>query len=135
MKDIVLMVINLPKKKGYDLWARICMTHAYLCKNVQDICGNRDCTAEERNFIKEFLDDIEFTDYDRLIQLCDAIALPTGFCLLEKRMIDVVMRYGFNKHTLEKWKATFDIRRYYEERIGMCIYNILPDVKETTFGF
>ncbi len=111
------------------------MTHAYLCKNVQDICGNRDCTAEERNFIKEFLDDIEFTDYDRLIQLCDAIALPTGFCLLEKRMIDVVMRYGFNKHTLEKWKATFDIRRYYEERIGMCIYNILPDVKETTFGF
>lgn len=35
------------KEKGYDLWARICMTHAYLCKNVQDICGNRDCTAEE----------------------------------------------------------------------------------------
>lgn len=50
-------------------------------------------------------------------------------------MIDVVMRYGFNKHTLEKWKATFDIQRYYEERIGMSIYNILPDVKETTFGF
>lgn len=122
-------------ENGYDLWARICMTHGYLCKNVDDICGKKDCTIEERNFIKEYLYNIEFTAYDKLIQLCDALALPSGFCLLEKRMIDVVMRYGFNEFTLEKWKVTFDIQRYFEERIGASIYSILPNVKETTFGF
>lgn len=122
-------------ENGYDLWARICMTHGYLCKNVDDICGKKDCTIEERNFIKEYLYNIEFTAYDKLIQLCDALALPSGFCLLEKRMLDVVMRYGFNDFTIEKWKVTFDIQRYFEERIGTSIYSILPNVKETTFGF
>lgn len=126
---------NFAKAKGYDLWARICITHSYLCKNVQDVCGNRDCTVEERNFVKEYLENIEYTTYDRLIQLCDAIALPSGLCLLEKRLVDVVMRYGFNEYTLDKWKTTFDIQRYFEERIGMSIYRILPDVIETTFGF
>lgn len=41
-------------EKEYDLWARICITHGYLCKNVDDICGKKDCTVEEYNFIKEF---------------------------------------------------------------------------------
>lgn len=122
-------------EKGYDLWARICMTHGYLCKNVDDICGKQDCTVEERNFTKEYLNNIEFTAYDKLIQLCDALALPSGFCLLEKRIVDVVMRYGFNEFTLEKWKATFEIQKYFEERIGTSIYCISPNVKETTFDF
>lgn len=122
-------------EKGYDLLARVSITHAYLCKNVDDICGKKDCTVEERNFMKKYLDSIEFTGYDRLIQLCDALALPSGFCLLEKRMLDVVMRYSFNEFTLEKWKTTFEIQKYFEERIGASIYSILPNVKETTFGF
>lgn len=35
--------------------------------------------------------------------------------LEEVNMIDVVMRYGFNEFTLEKWKATFELQRYFEE--------------------
>lgn len=122
-------------EKGYDLLARVCMTHGYLCRNIDDTCGKKDCTAKEREFMKEYLENIEFTAYDKLIQLCDALALPSGFCLLEKRMMDVVMRYGFNEFTLEKWKVTFDIQKYFEERIGKSIYSVLPNVKETTFGF
>lgn len=122
-------------EKGYSLWARICMTHGYLCKNVEDICGLKDCTADEHSFIKKYLDSIEFNAYDKLIQLCDALALPSGFCLLEKRMMDVVMRYGFTEFTLEKWKATFELQRYFEDRIGASIYSVLPGVKESTFGF
>lgn len=122
-------------QKDYGLWARICMTHGYLLKNPDDTCGKRDCTSLEYDFIKEYLKNIEFTPYDRLIQLCDALALPSGFCLLEKRMLDVVMRYGFNEFTLEKWRATFDIQKYFEERMGKSIYSVLPKVKENTFGF
>lgn len=122
-------------ENSYDLLARICMTHGYLCKNADDIGGKKDCTVEEHNFIKEYLDSIEFSAYDKLIQICDFLALPSGFCILEKRMIDVVMRYGFNEFTLEKWKIAFEIQRYFEERIGTSIYSILPNVKETTFGF
>lgn len=116
-------------ENGYNLWARICMIHGYLCKNVDDICGKKDCTVEERNFIKKYLDSIEFSAYDKLIQICDFLALPSGFCILEKRMVDVVMRYGFNEFTLKKWKAAFEIQKYFEERIGTPIYKILPNVK------
>ncbi|MEG0614048.1 MAG: HD domain-containing protein [Clostridium sp.] len=116
-------------ENGYDLWARICMTHGYLCKNAEDICGKKDCTFEEHNFIKEHLDSIEFSAYDKLIQICNFLAIPSGFCILEKRMVDVVMRYGFNEFTLEKWKIAFEIQRYFEERIGTSIYSILPNVK------
>lgn len=122
-------------EKGYDLLARVSITHAYLCKNVDDICGKKDCTVDERNFMKKYLDNTEFTAYDKLIQLCDALALPSGFCLLEKRMLDVAMRYGLTEFTLKKWKTTFEIQKYFEERIGASIYSVLPNVKETTFGF
>lgn len=53
--------------------------------------------------------------------------------LEEVKMIDVVMRYGFNEFTLEKWKATFELQRYFEERIGTSIYSILPNIKRNNF--
>ncbi len=122
-------------EKGYDLLARICITHSFPYKNIDAVFGKWDCTIEEYNFVKKYLDTIELSAYDKLIQLCDALALPTGCCLMEKRMIDVAMRHGVNEYTIEKWKATFEIQKYFEERIGKSIYSVLPNVIETTFGF
>lgn len=68
------------------------------------------------------------------INYCREVCEP-GFYLIEKRLVDVVLRYGFSKYTIEKWKSTFEIQRYFEERIGMSIYNILPNVVKNTFGF
>lgn len=59
--------------------------------------------------------------------------LPNGCCLMEKRIVDVVMRYGFNEFTLDKWKASFEIQKYFEDRIGKSIYYVIPNVKELTF--
>jgi len=122
-------------EKGYDLLARICITHSFTYKNIHSVFGKWDCSEEELNFIKKYLNSIEFSAYDKLIQLCDAIALPTGCCLMEKRMLDVALRHGVNEYTVEKWKATFDIKEYFEERIGKSIYSVLPNVVENTFGF
>ena len=33
--------------------------------------------------MKKFVANAVHDDYDRLVQLCDALAMPTGFCLLE----------------------------------------------------
>ena len=59
---------------GYDECARICLTHSFPYKDIHSYNGQKDCTAEETEFIKSFLDNIEYDDYDRLIQLCDALA-------------------------------------------------------------
>jgi hypothetical protein len=68
-----------------------------------------------------------------LIQLCDALTTSRGFCLLEKRLVDVALRYGINDLTVSKWKATFRIKEKFETEIGMSVYNLLPGIKETSF--
>lgn len=126
---------NFATEKGYDLVGRICITHSFPYNNIYSVFGKWDCSEEELDFVKKYLNSIEFSAYDKLIQLCDAIALPTGCCLMEKRMLDVALRHGVNEYTVEKWKATFGIKEYFEERIGKSIYSVLPSVVENTFGF
>ena len=80
------------------------------------------------------MEQIDYDRYDRLIQLCDSLALPSGFCLMEKRLVDVVMRYGTNPLTIPKWKAYFTIKDDFEGEIGGSIYALLPGVVENTFS-
>jgi predicted hydrolase (HD superfamily) len=123
------------KSLGHDDAARIALTHSFPYKHVDAIFGHWDCTDEERKTVESFLETTIFNDYDRLLQLCDCLALSTGLCLLEKRMIDVALRHGVNEYTVVKWKAFVDIQKYFEERMGQSIYGVLPGVIETTFGF
>lgn len=126
---------NYAMEKGYEFLARISITHGFLTSDIDDICGEMDFTEAEYNFVKNYVTSIEYNPYDRLIQLCDVLALPSGFCLIEKRMVDVVMRYGFTEFTLDKWKKTFEIKEFFEKRIERSIYSILPGIEKTTFGY
>ena len=125
---------NFLIKKGYDLPAKICITHSFPYKEINAVFGKWDCTNKEFKFVERFLNNIEFDDYDKLIQLCDALVLPDGFCLIEKRMIDVALRHGLNEYIISKWKATFAIQKYFEECMGKSLYNVLPGVVENTFN-
>jgi len=120
---------------GFPDAARICLTHSFPVKETGAYAGRWDCPPAERRFVQEYLDATPYTDYDRLIQLCDALALPDGFCLLERRFVDVVLRHGFNDLTLDKWRASLDLRRHFEAVAGTSIYVLLPGVVEHTFGF
>lgn len=119
---------------GFDDAARICLTHSFPFKNVQEAFGNWDCSDEEFMFVKDFLAGIEYNEYDLLVQLGDTLALPSGYCLLEKRMVDVALRYGTNNLTVNKWKKVFEIKAYFEGKIGSPIYTLLPGIVENTFG-
>jgi len=118
---------------GYPDAARICLTHSYPIKIAASGFGGWDGAADELQFVQEFLDQIEYSPYDRLIQLCDSLALPTGFCLMEKRLVDVVMRYGFNEYAIPKWRAYFEIKSEFDQASGSSIYRLLPGVVENTF--
>ena len=49
-------------------------------------------------------------------------------------MIDVALRHGINEYTTLKWKSTFEIKDYFEDKIGKSIYRLLPGVAENTVG-
>lgn len=120
---------------GYADAARICLTHSFPLKNIESAAGQWDCSREEYEFVKDYLAGAEFTPYDKLIQLCDAVSSPTGFCLIEKRMVDVAIRRGVNDFTVEKWEAFFQIQEEFQQIIGGAIYHFLPGVVDNTFGF
>ncbi len=113
------------KSLGYDICARICLTHSFPYKGIRSYNGQNDCTAEETMFIKRFLDNTEYDDYDRLIQLCDALALPNGATYIEKRLVDVVIRRGFNDLTIPKWKAFLELKDYFDKKTGTNIYKLI----------
>ena len=118
---------------GYLEAARICMTHSFQNRDHREIFGEWDCDASELAFIQGYLDRIELDEYDRLIQLCDSLAMERGFVLMEKRMMDVALRYGVNEFSVRKWRRTFEIRSDFEERMGCSVYSLLPRVIDNTF--
>jgi putative nucleotidyltransferase with HDIG domain len=125
---------QLLKKDGYTDAAQICVTHSFPVQEIRYYTGANDCTEESYQELVQALEQAVYTDYDRLIQLCDAIALPDGVCLLEKRLMDVALRHGVNDVTVSKWKAYFRLKAYFEDGLGGTLYDLFPEAVEVTFA-
>lgn len=125
---------ELMMQKGEKEIARICLTHSFPRMRVDDGASEWDMTDAEIAFLKGFLNAQPADDYDRLIQLCDAISLPEGVCLMEKRLIDVALRHGVNEHTIEKWKAFLALRDEFARRSGGSLYRLFSEAIMVTFG-
>lgn len=110
---------------GYDDCARICLTHSFPYKDILSYNGQNDCTEEETEFIKSFIENTKYDDYDKLIQLCDALALPDGATYIEKRLVDVVMRRGFNDLTIPKWRSFLELKDYFDKKTETDIYKLI----------
>lgn len=117
---------------GQSEIARICLTHSFPLKNIKSFSGKIDCSIEQLEFLKNFLASTEYNNYDILIQLCDAISLPNGACIMEKRFVDVALRNGISDLTTEKWKAFIQAKKYFDVLCGCDIYSLLPNVLENS---
>lgn len=116
------------KNRGKDTLARICLSHSFPYQDIGAFGGGRfDCTEEEIQSIRTFLVRTEWNDYDKLIQLSDAMGAPEGVCLIDVRILNVVRRYGFDDYTLRKWDSIFSIKRYFDEKCKMNIYKLFYD--------
>lgn len=122
-------------ERGWEKAAQICISHAFMIQDIKTSIGTFDVSDEEYLFMERFIKNAVYDDYDRLVQLCDALALPTGFCLLGKRFVDVAIRYGTPPVIVERWKKTLEIKDFFEEKINGSIYRLMPGVVENTFNF
>ena len=52
---------------------------------------------------------------------------------MEKRLVDVALRWGFNDLTIRKWQAFLALRQEFTDAVGISIYKLLPDIVENTF--
>ena len=105
---------------GYDEVAKICLTHSFNNQSINEYIGKIDTTAEEYELIESQLQTVVYDEYDRLIQLCDALAGAEGVLDIEARMKDVKQRYGF--YPEEKWNRNIELKNHFESNTGNNIY-------------
>ena len=108
---------------GYPDAARICLTHSFSRPTLEVYIGKRDISDAQQMQLQALLDETEYDDYDKLIQLCDCLAGPGVVMDMEARMADVKERYGC--YPQEKWDANMGLKAYFEEKCGMDIYQIV----------
>lgn len=125
---------NFAISKGWDEVARICLTHSYPVPDARKEIGKRDCTDEEFSFLCSYLETAEYDEYDRLIILCDALGEAAGFCILEKRFVDVTRRYGVFPFTVERWNKTIEYKQYFDTMAKQSVYKLLPGIERCIYN-
>ena len=108
---------------GYDEVARICLTHSFNNQSMDGYIGKIDTTEEELALIQTELAKITMDDYDRLIQLCDALAGAEGVLDIEERMGDVKRRYGY--YPEDKWNINLELKKLFEDRMQADLYVVV----------
>ncbi|PKO12828.1 MAG: phosphohydrolase [Chloroflexi bacterium HGW-Chloroflexi-10] len=121
--------------EGFPDAARVCVTHCFLSTMPNQRQLHWDGTANELEFLQEYMQSITQNDYDHLVLLCDSISTGNGYCLLEKRIVDVTLRYGLYENSLHDWRSYIKTHTDFESRLGCSVYALLPGVVENTFGF
>ncbi|WP_240738325.1 HD domain-containing protein [Deinococcus fonticola] len=115
---------------GYPEAARVALTHSFVIPDLSTLQGEWDGTPAEWERLRQALDSAQQTEEDRLLQLCDALALPDGFCTVQERLVDVALRYSVNAHTPAKWRAALNLKQQVDEACGVNIYRLLPGLTE-----
>ena len=119
--------------RGWNEVARICLTHSFPVKDIDADIDKKDITPAQYGFIRQFLNGIEYDDYDKLLILCDALADANGYCILEKRFVDTTRRYGIFAFTVDRWNKTFEMKSYFENKMGQSVYRLLPGIENCIY--
>ena len=124
-KDHAIAGHDFMARRGYDEIARICLSHSFPCKDIREIESSwMKLNTAETAFITKFISEAAYDEYDKLIQLCDSISLPQGVVIMEKRLMEVVLRKGFGDFTLNKWRSWFALKDYFDKLCGVNIYSL-----------
>ncbi|MFI3242095.1 MAG: HD domain-containing protein [Alphaproteobacteria bacterium] len=110
--------------KGYDDVARICLTHSFIKNPIN---------KRSHNFNKDWLDwannllkDIEYNDYDRLIQLCDLFGEALELVTLDKRFGGIAKRYGLSEEQKQLlMQDALLLKEYFDNKCGCDVYSLL----------
>ena len=108
---------------GYPAAAKICLSHSFPNQDLSLYIGQIDIPEPEAREAERLLMAMEFDNYDRLIQLCDALASADGVVDVEQRMTDVKRRYG--RYPQAQWDKNLEYLRYFGEKAGKDVYEIV----------
>ena len=111
-------------KEGLEDAARIALTHTfYEGQDWEVFWDEKGLTDDEKQFVMDYLNENEFNDYDRLIQLADNMATVEKITTVEDRFADVLTRHTFD-HPEDNLRALQNLKKYFDEKTGLDIYTL-----------
>lgn len=117
-------------RNGWDEIAKICITYAYPLKEIEITTP----LSQEEVFIKQYLSYCTYDDYDKLLILCNALVGTYQMKTLERRFIEVTIGDQVNELFLARWNTLFEMKEYFEHKMGCTIYEVLQDTLGYDFG-
>lgn len=114
------------QRLGFRQVAKVCLTHSFPNQDFGIYIGKIDIPENEAADACDLLGKMKYDDYDRLIQICDALAGNESFLDIEERMADVKRRYG--NYPQAQWTKNVELKQYFEEKIHGSIYELLHGV-------
>ncbi|WP_226372106.1 HD domain-containing protein [Selenomonas timonae] len=121
----VILGYHFLLEQGDTEAAEICLTHSFPVQEITAVHGGWDLTSEDYAFLDSFLQERTYTKYDRLIQLCDAMATGEGIVAIERRMMDIMLRYGIDETSLPRWHQLFAMKAEFEQYMGRSVESAL----------
>ncbi|MBM7840688.1 hypothetical protein JOC54_003981 [Alkalihalobacillus xiaoxiensis] len=125
----------LLKKLGYVGNATICVTHSFpIGTELIEAVNGWDQVPEwmQRELIN-ILKQIDWTMYDKVLTLSDAIADTNGFTIIERRLVSVAIRNGTSVHVPTHWRGFFQIKQEIEAIIGCSVYQLFPGIESSIY--
>jgi len=118
---------NLMMEKGFPEAARSALTHTFY--NIYEVLdGGFDArlTPEDLAFLKKWLSENEYDDYDRLTQLADNMASWKGIMTIDDRFCDILSRHPVSNPT-SALKKLYELKDHFDELINGNIYELFKD--------
>lgn len=116
---------DIMSQMGYTDQARICLTHSFSDKDffIEDYASYpQNELLRARRLIK----DIDYNDYDRLIQLSDLLVTGLGLVNLKGRMVFIKDKYHISPLVIKrKYRSALFLKNYFDEKCGCDIHKLL----------
>ena len=115
------------KKEGLEIPARIAMTHTYYgYPEIDRTEFWEELDDESIKITKKFMDEVELSDVDLLIQLADTMGHRLGAMTISDRFSDILMRHNI-RSAGEHLRELYRIKQYFDKKTGMNIYELFRD--------
>ena len=117
------------KEKGYDdEVCNVCLTHSYLNNDITCTAGGGP-KREDNPFLTDFIEKHEYTIEEKIINLFDLMC-TTKISIIDKRLIDLILRKGVFSNTQYHVKETYKLKEYFDNLLGYNLYDLFSEVKE-----
>ena len=123
-------------ERGLTIPAEVALTHTfYGYGRVAYDEYWREMSADDIELITNFMTEHKTSDYDRLVQLADNMALTSGIVTIDARFVHVFTRHK-REHAAEYLALLYELKNYFDQKCGENIYELFKDdiIRTTMLG-